>query len=844
MKWPVRPLPAGLKVGLVAAGFVVAAATLAALHRAEDAVFYAATLALTVAAGVFIWVMVRGLRSSEQRFRALVNNALDAVITMDARGAITSWSPQAEAAFGWSADEAEGRPLVETIIPRQYRDAHRLGLAHFLATGEGPILRRRIEITALHRDGREFPVELTVTPTRVGHSWQFSAFVRDITQRLRSEQVQRATYRIAEAANTAAGLRELLGAIHEIVGELLPAENFYIALHDAAGLLTFPYFVDARDPAPQPRPLGRGLTEYVLRTGLPLLVTPDAHRTLERRGEVELLGAPSIDWIGVPLKAADRTIGVLVIQSYTEGVRYGEREMQILQFVSTQVAMAIEHKRVEERLKESETKYRLIFEASPEAMWVYDVATLRFLAVNDAAVRRYGYTRDEFLDRRTADVEESATGAGLRHRTKDGRTIEVESSSDAIEFAGRPARLVLVRDVTEQRQLEGQLRQAQKMDAVGRLAGGLAHDFNNLLTAITGYGDLVLGTLPADDARRADVEEIRIAADRAAALTQQLLAFSRKQVLQPRVLDLNVIVRNAEKLLRRLIGEHIALETVLDPALAAVKADPTQLEQVIVNLAVNARDAMPQGGRLRLETRNAQLDTGYTSEHSMVQPGEYVQLAVSDTGLGMDEQTKARLFEPFFTTKELGKGTGLGLSTVYGIVKQSGGYIWVYSELGLGTTFKVYLPQVEAAATVDLPATAPQAAPRGSETVLVVEDEPALRAVARRVLQRQGYAVLEAADGGAALALVSAHQGPLDLLVTDVVMPGLSGRDLADRLTAARPDLRVLYVSGYSGDAIADHGILGPDLAYLEKPFSPDALAMKVREVLDRPPRGPPAASG
>ena len=811
----------------------------------HSAVLYAAALALIGGAGVFTWVMVRGLRSSEQRFRALVNTALDAVITMDARGAITSWSAQAEAAFGWSADEAMGRPLADTIIPRQYREAHRHGLAHFLATGEGPILRRRIEITALHRDGREFPVELTVTPTRVGHSWQFSAFVRDITQRLRSEQVQRATYRIADAANTAAGLRELLGAIHEIVGELLSAGNFYIALHDvAAGLLTFPYFVDARDPTPQPRPLGRGLTEYVLRTGLPLLATPDAHRALEQQGEVELVGAPSIDWIGVPLKAADRTIGVLVIQSYTEGVRYGEREMEILQFVSTQVAMAIERKRVEEQLKESETKYRLIFEASPEAMWVYDVATLRFLAVNDAAVRRYGYTRDEFLGRHTADVEESGTGTGRRHRTKDGRTIEIESSSDAIEFAGHAARLVLVRDVTEQRQLEGQLRQAQKMEAVGRLAGGLAHDFNNLLTAITGYGDLVLGTLPADDARRADVEEIRIAADRAAALTQQLLAFSRKQVLQPRVLNLNVVVLNAEKLLRRLIGEHIVLEAVLDPALGSVKADPTQLEQVIVNLAVNARDAMPQGGRLLLQTRNAQLDTGYTSEHSMVQPGDYVQLAVSDTGLGMDEQTKTRLFEPFFTTKELGKGTGLGLSTVYGIVKQSGGYIWVYSELGCGTTFKVYLPLVEAAATVDVPAPAPEAAPRGSETVLLVEDEPALRAVARRVLQRQGYTVLEAADGDAALALVATHQGPLDLLVTDVVMPGLSGRDLADRLTAARPDLRVLFVSGYSGEALAHHGILDPDLAYLEKPFNPDALAIKVREVLDRPPRVPPAASG
>src|SRR5262245_39085591 len=463
MKWILPRPPAAWLVGVMAAAVFLVAVAIAALHRSEEGVFYAAGLTLTVAAGGLALGMLRGLRSSEQRFKALVNSALDAVIAMDAHGVITSWSPQAEATFGWRGDEAVGRPLVDLIIPGQHRDGHRRGLAHFLATGEGPILRRRIEITALRRDGREFPVELTVTPIHIGRAWQFSAFVRDITERLRSERVQRATYRIAQAANTAAGLRELMGAIHEIVGELLPAENFYIALADeAGGRLSFPYFVDQHAPAPAPRPPGRGLTEYVLRTGLPLLATPDISHELERAGEVELMGAPSIDWIGVPLKASDKTIGVLVIQSYTEGVRYGEREKEILEFVSTQVAMAIERKRVDEQMRESETKYRLIFEASPEAMWVYDVETKRFLAVNEAAIRRYGYTRDQFLAKRITDIEAPRTAEdGMRHKAKDGTVLDVEISSDAMEFAGRQARLVLVRDVTEHKLLEGQLRQAQ-----------------------------------------------------------------------------------------------------------------------------------------------------------------------------------------------------------------------------------------------------------------------------------------------------------------------------------------------------------------------------------------------
>jgi len=382
------------------------------------------------------------------------------------------------------------------------------------------------------------------------------------------------------------------------------------------------------------------------------------------------------------------------------------------------------------------------------------------------------------------------------------------------------------------RQSEERLRQVQKMEAVGRLAGGVAHDFNNLLTVITSYSDLVLEDLAPDDPKRDDVAQIRKAAEGAAALTRQLLAFSRQQVLEPKVLDLKATVAGTEKLLQRLIGEDVQLATALAPDLGAVKADPVQLEQVIINLAVNARDAMPAGGRLTIEAANVEMDEVYVRSHAPARPGRYVMLVLSDTGIGMDEQTKARIFEPFFTTKESGKGTGLGLATVYGIVKQAGGFIWVYSEPGRGTSFKVYLPRVDEAA--DPPVARPAMAEprRGAETVLVVEDAAAVRMVTRQVLERYGYTVLEAPNGETALRLAAKHHGPIQLLLTDVVMPGLSGRQLAEQLSRLRPEMKVLYVSGYADNAIVHHGVLDSGVAYLQKPFTPESLARRVRDVL------------
>jgi two-component system, cell cycle sensor histidine kinase and response regulator CckA len=492
--------------------------------------------------------------------------------------------------------------------------------------------------------------------------------------------------------------------------------------------------------------------------------------------------------------------------------------------------------------------YRILFHSSPQPMWVFDVETLRFLTVNDAAVARYGYSREEFLAMTITDIRPPedvpallanladagsgvAVSAGWRHRRKDGGIIQVEVSSCPLIFEGRRAELVIPTDVSERLRLEEQLRQAQKMEAVGRLAGGVAHDFNNVLTAVLGYAELALLKVADNDPLHQDLEEIRAAGERAAALTRQLLTFSRKQVVAAQVLDVGAVVNEASKLLARLIGEDVQLETRVEPGVARVKADRGQLEQVLMNLCVNAREAMPRGGHLSIEVANARLDEAFAHQHLDVVPGHYVLLAVSDTGVGMDEATRAHLFEPFFTTKD--GGTGLGLATVYGIVKQSGGSIWVYSERGRGTSFKVYLPAVVGS---------PEAAPvrrepllrQGNELVLLLEDDAVVRAIAERVLSSSGYRVLSASTSAEAEGYVRELGPAIALVVSDVILPQTSGREAVERLRAIQPDLRALFMSGYTDDAILRGGYLAPGVAFLQKPFTPHDLAAKVREVLDR----------
>ena len=632
-----------------------------------------------------------------------------------------------------------------------------------------------------------------------------------------------------------------------------------------------------------------------------------------------------------------------------------------------------QQKRAEERLRASEEWYRLLFDANPLPMWVYDIETLAFLAVNDAAVKHYGYSRAEFLGMRITDIRPADEvpkllaaarapdspefdGGVWHHRTKDGETILVEVVTHALTVLDRPARLTLAHDVTERKRaerelretndtlqtliqasplaivttdlngtvsewnvaaermfgwfagdvlgrpipilpveqveddlrrlsvsgehsfmgyetrcarkdgslvdvyvstavlrgvggvqgtvwvmadvterkmVEEQLRQAQKMDAVGQLAGGVAHDFNNLLTVITSYGQFLLNALPEHDPRRSDAHQITQAAARAASLTRQLLAFSRRQVLQPQVLDLNEVIGDMERLLRRVISEDISLVTQFEAGIGAVRADRGQIEQVVMNLVVNARDAMPRGGVLAISTRIVHLDTAYARRHAGVNPGVHVVISVRDTGVGMDAATQQRIFEPFFTTKAKGKGTGLGLSTVYGIVRQSGGHIEVRSTPGRGTAFEILLPQVSATvpAKAELPIGA--ALPRGTETVLVVEDEDAVRLIVRRVLEEQGYGIIEARDGNDALRICGQRGDEIHLVLSDVIMPGMGGRDLARALATRRPELPILFMSGYNDDdELAIDGDL--DTGVLAKPFTSETLARQVREALDR----------
>ncbi len=503
-------------------------------------------------------------------------------------------------------------------------------------------------------------------------------------------------------------------------------------------------------------------------------------------------------------------------------------------------------RQADEDLRSSEARYRNLFESIPLPMWVFDAETLRFLAVNEAAVRHYGYSRSEFADMTLADIRPLENRRGLRevvlgpadekqawrHLRKDGSLITVEIKARDLAFENRSARLALITDVTERRRLEDQLRQSQKMEAVGRLAGGIAHDFNNVLSVILSYCDLLLPDLKPGEPIRDDIEEIRRAATRAADLTRHLLMFSRQQILEPKVLDVNDVLTGMDKMLQRILGADVNLVLSRNQPLGRVRIDRGSIEQVIMNLAVNARDAMPNGGSLTLETSNRTLDEEYARTHHGVEPGPHVMLAVTDTGTGMDKTTLARIFEPFFTTKEVGRGTGLGLSTVFGIVQQAGGSIWVESAPGQGATFEIYLPRVDAAKDSVRPA-APMTAASGSETVLLVEDDDQVRAVARGILSKSGYRVLDARNAGEALLRAEAYAGPIHLLLSDVVMPHVSGPDLAKRLAALRPTMKTLFMSGYVDDGVLRRNVVQSLVAYIQKPITPEILTTKVREVLD-----------
>jgi len=568
-------------------------------------------------------------------------------------------------------------------------------------------------------------------------------------------------------------------------------------------------------------------------------------------------------WSGADVIAAVRDCGkelpvVLVTGTLGEETAVEMIKLGAADFVLKQrlfrlplaIERALREKQIREERKRAEERLHLfgrILEASTEAVAIltpegyfseqnavhqalteYSIEELRghtpALLVGDA----------HFKEHWQAVLAGGAWEQESRIRTKSGREKTVEASVFAINGdAGQVQCLVaIVRDVSERQRLQEQLRQAVKMEAVGRLAGGVAHDFNNLLNIIIGYSELMLERRDSTELRERGAREIRKAADRAASLTRQLLAFSRQQVLEPRILDLNDVVAEMKDLLLRMLGEDVELVVTPVEGLDRVRADPGQIGQVIMNLAANSRDAMPQGGRFLIETANVMVSEAFSVQHANMPPGSYVVLSVTDTGSGMTPEVRDHIFEPFFTTKETGKGTGLGLATVYGIVKQSGGYIWVYSELGQGTTFKVYLPRVDASPEPAQPAAAPATNCLGSETLLVVEDEEGVRVLVRDFLQMSGYTVLEAGRGEEALRIACEHAGEISLMITDVIMPGMNGRELAERMAVLRPDMKVLYMSGYAETAVYRKGILDPGAPFLQKPFGPPDLGRKVRDVL------------
>ncbi|MBL8075366.1 MAG: PAS domain S-box protein [Nitrospira sp.] len=682
------------------------------------------------------------LLQSQERNRAIVDTALDGVITIDAAGIVTEWNRQATAIFGWAREEAMGRLLSETIIPERDREAHASGIREYLKAGVGPVLNRRIEIAARHRDGHEFPVELAVSPARIGETYIFSAFVRDITDRRRAERRLASQYAVTRVLSESITLEQAVPKIIQAVGESLEWDlGVFWRLEKQSGTLrclnywqvatgtTDEFITEVQSQVFKP---GVGLPGRILESGSPVWIRD-----------------VSVDPTFIRADLAAKT-GVR--SAFGFPIRIGGDIEGVIEFFSHQVR-----------------------ESDPELISMI------------------------------ADV-------GL----KIGQFGERTRAEEAL------------------RQTEAQLRQAQKMEAVGRLAGGVAHDFNNLLTVIRGYSELILSRLAPEDPARREMDEVKKAADRAAGLTSQLLAFSRRQFVAAKVLDLNALVMNMDGMLRRLLGEDVVeLSADLDPKLWAIKADPGQIEQVIMNLAVNARDAMPTGGKLTIQTRNVTIGKGTRRQTVILDPGAYVLLEMRDTGQGMSEETQAHLFEPFFTTKEKGKGTGLGLSTVYGIVKQSGGTIAIESKMGQGTVCKIYFPKVNEAVQAVPSVAGSISRATGRETILVVEDDPSVRGLVQETLRLSGYEVLVARHGIEALLTGAKHLGPIHLLLTDVAMPQMSGPEVAEKLTVVRPELKVLYMSGYPDHPVFDQGGGKRDTAFLHKPFTPNVLTQKVRDVLD-----------
>lgn len=1111
-------------------------------------------LASTAAAALESASLYRQVQEAEKNYRSIFENAIEGIFQSTLDGRFLTVNPSLARILGYDSPEE----VISTITDIAQQVYVHPELRHQVTEIQDRCgVIHGFEFEAYRKDGEKIWLSLNSRSLQnePGTAIFSEGSVEDITERKRAEAERLVLFEIIQGVITTRNLEELCKLIQKSIGRILYAENCFVGLYDkTTSLMTFEYWADQFDPVPPPHPPGKGFSSHILRTNKPLLLTNELRNQMYASGEAEQRGRTSASWLGVPLRMSSHAIGVLVVQHYNEKNVYSQRDLEFLCTVADQIAFAIERKKTEKELRESEERYRDLVENAHDLIYGHDLKG-NFTSINKAGEQMTGYSLEETLQlnmkqtlapeylekahqmikrklagekvtaydlaviakdghhvmvevntwlvlkngtpvgvqgiarditerrrtekalrdseaRKRAILESSMDGVitidheGLivdwnpaaekafacsyeeavgkdmadliippryreRHRRglarylttgdarvlghrlelsalrADGTEFPVELTITRIELEGNPMFTGYLRDITDRKEAESrlaaqyavtlelaesntisegaltilkllcesigweygalwtidaaqdelrcvqlwngsdsepdefekvsrtmrfapgigipgrvwkenqplwiadvtaddniprsgeaakagflsacgfpiplhsevvgvveffsrssrkpdaalmammatignqigqfierkrvekalaesedQLRQSQKLEAIGQLAGGVAHDFNNLLTVIGGYSSILLNKLTPDSPLRVSVEEIKKASDRAAGLTRQLLAFSRKQILQPKILDLNLVVSDLEKMVRRLIGEDIDLLAITDPRLGQVKADPGQLEQVLLNLIVNSRDAMPSGGKLTIETANAILSADYALSHG-APGGPYVMLAVSDTGSGMDAELQNHVFEPFFTTKVPGKGTGLGLATVYGIVKQSDGHIWLYSEVGKGTCFKIYLPRVDEIVEDQVNTGGLRFVPKGTETLLLVEDEDQVREIVKAILEQQGYDVLTAANGEEALKIAELHGSKLHLLLTDLVMPQMSGRELAEQLSTTLPNLKVLYMSGYTDDAIVRHGLLDASLSFIQKPFDAATAARKVREVLD-----------
>jgi PAS domain S-box-containing protein len=776
----------------------------------------------------------RELQESEAKYRRIVDAAGEGIWGLGPDTLTNFANARMAEMLGYSCDEMIGRPVTDFMFEEDVPDHlarmenRRRGLSEVyerrFRRKDGETVWTRASAVPVFQDGRRF----------AGSTAMFT----DITERRLAEEERRQSEEKFAAAFHASP--DLISITRLSDGTILEVNEGYARL------------------------LGYTRAESVGSTTTTLSIWADPEDRAKFVADLEEFG--EVHDLETTLLRKDGT-AIAVLDSARKFDLMGE------ECVLSVVHDITDRKRTEEALRESEEQYRTLLQKIEAAVVVHGADT-RIVTCNSKAQEIFGLSEDQLLGKTTIDpawhftredgsilppeeypatrvvasheaLEDFVAGVHRPHRETDADIWVLVNAHPVFDPEGELAQVIVtVIDITERRRLEEQLRQSQKMEAIGRLAGGVAHDFNNLLTAINGYADMLVAGMAPDDQRRPDVEEIRKAGDRAAALTRRLLAFGRRQVLQPVVVDLNDVVAGIAPMLRRLVGERIELRVARSTDLGRVRADPSQIEQVLLNLVVNARDAMPAGGTLTIETANIELDDEYARTHTLVAPGSYVMLAVSDTGVGMDAATMAHLFEPFFTTKALGEGTGLGLAVVYGIAAASGGHVTPYSEPNRGSVFKVFLPRVEE--TVERPTpTVTEPAASGAEAILLVEDEDVVRSFVERVLGRLGYSVTTARSGAQALALMAAHPGPIDLLVTDVMLPGMGGREISERLTAQRPSLRTLFISGYTEDSIVHRGELDPGVAFLSKPFTPDALGHAIREVLDgRPTQSHPGPAG